>query len=82
MMTSSFWARLSGYLRIASRPTKNKILCCLVRVEQTTVYLSPSWSRIFSKTVSLTIIWLYFSKLETCLMKTAQRNSSVNSKSI
>jgi hypothetical protein len=32
--------------------------------------------------VSLTIIWLYFSNLETCLVKTAQRNSSVNFRSI
>jgi hypothetical protein len=58
LMTSSFRARLSEYyLRIASRPTKNEILCCLARVEQTTVYLSPSWCRIFSKTASLATIW-------------------------
>jgi hypothetical protein len=58
LMTSSFWARLRIiYLKITSRPTKNKILCCLVRMEQKIVYLSPSWYRIFSKTESLTIIW-------------------------
>jgi hypothetical protein len=32
-------------------------LCCLARVEQTTVYLSLSWCKRFSKTVSLTTIW-------------------------
>ncbi len=57
LMTSILWARLSGYLRIASRPTKNEILCYLARVQQETVCLSPSWCRRFSKTVSLTIIW-------------------------
>jgi hypothetical protein len=57
LMTSSFWARLSGCLGIASRPTKNKILCCLVRVEQATVYLSPKWCRRYSKIASLTTIW-------------------------
>ncbi len=58
LMTLSFWARLSSsYLKIASSPTKNEILCCLARVEQTTVCFSPSWCRIFSKTVSLTTIW-------------------------
>jgi hypothetical protein len=83
LMTLSFWARLSSsYLKIASRPTKNKILCCLARVEQTTVYLSPSWFRRYSKTVSLIIIWFYISNLETCLVKAAQSNSSVNSKNI
>ncbi len=56
LMTSSFWARLSGCLGIASRPTKKEILYCLARVQMATVYLSPSWCRRYSKTVSLTII--------------------------
>jgi hypothetical protein len=57
LMTSSFWVRLNSfYLKIASRPIKNKTLCCLARVEKTTVYLSPSWCRIFSKIPSLTTI--------------------------
>jgi hypothetical protein len=83
LMTSSFWARLSEYyLRIVSSPTKNEILCCLAKVEQARIYLSLSWCKIFSKTVILTTIWYSFTNLQNCLVKKAQRNSSVNSKSI
>jgi hypothetical protein len=58
LMTSSLWARLNSYyFKILNKSTKNEILCCLARVEQTTVYLSPSWCRIFSKTASLATIW-------------------------
>jgi hypothetical protein len=57
LMTSTFWARLSGCLVIANRPIRNETLCCLRRVEQKAVYLFPSWCRRYSKTVNLTIIW-------------------------
>jgi hypothetical protein len=58
LMILSFWARLSGYyFIIASSPIKNEILCCLARVEQEKVCLSPSWCRIFSKILSLITIW-------------------------